>query len=366
MRAVVIHDYEKGANVEDVEIVDPRPDEVVVKVAASGVCGSDMHLLHGRSVAANLPMVVGHEGAGVVDWVGAAVTDVAVGDHVVLALYGPCGQCNSCRSADFVNCNGNDRVKNIFGMRGDGTTALRQNGKQIHPMVGSGTLAEYSVVRSSAVVKIPHDVPLDVICLAGCGVTTGVGAVLNTAKVTPGSTVAVVGCGGVGLNVVMASKLAGAARIIAIDTNSTKLDMAANAGATDCVDSSTQSMQDAVMSLVPGGVDFAFEVVGNAALVAQTFELTRPGGTCVMVGSPPTGEKIPLDGRSLFNERRLLGTIGGSNVPGRDIPRIVSLYQAGKLPIDTLISQRLPLERVHEAFAAAEAGTVARSVIVMS
>jgi S-(hydroxymethyl)glutathione dehydrogenase/alcohol dehydrogenase len=366
MRAVVIHDYEKGPNVEEVDIVDPRPDEVVVKIAASGVCGSDMHLLHGRSVAANLPMVLGHEGAGVIEWIGPAVTDVAVGDHVVVALYGPCGQCNNCRSADFVNCNGNERIRNIFGTRGDGTSALSQNGTQINPMVGSGTLAEYSVVRSPQVVRIPKEIPLDVICLAGCGVTTGVGAALNTAKVTPGSTVAVVGCGGVGLNVIMASKLAGAARIIAIDTNSTKLDMASNAGATDCVDSSAQPMHDAVMALAPGGVDFAFEVVGNADLVAQTFELTRQGGTCVMVGSPPSGTKIPIDGRSLFSERRLLGTMGGSNVPGRDIPRIVALYQAGKLPIDTLISQRLPLDRVHEAFAAAEAGTVARSVIVMS
>jgi S-(hydroxymethyl)glutathione dehydrogenase/alcohol dehydrogenase len=365
MRAVVIHDYEKGANVEDVDVEDPRPDEVVVKVAASGVCGSDMHVLHGRSVAANLPMILGHEGAGVVEAIGTAVSGVDVGDHVVLALYGPCGQCAFCRAADFVNCNGPDRMKNIFGTRADGSSPFRQNGEQIHPMVGTGTLAEYSVVRSSQIVRIPKDIPLDVICLAGCGVTTGVGAALNTAKVTPGSTVAVVGVGGVGLNVVMASRLAGAARIIAIDTNPMKLDIATNLGATDAIDSSKQEMHGGVMALVPGGVDFAFEVVGNADLVAQTFELTRPGGVCVMVGSPPTGSKIPIDGRSLFNERRLLGTLGGSNVPGRDIPRIVALYRAGKLPIDALISQRLPLEQVQAAFDAAEAGTVARSVITM-
>ena len=365
MRAVVIHDYEAGAHVEDVEMGDPRADEVVVRVAASGVCGSDMHMLHGRSVAANLPMILGHEGAGVVESVGRDVTDVAPGDHVVLALYGPCGGCASCRSADFVNCNGADRIQNIFGMRADGTTPFSQGGKQIHPMVGTGTLAEYSIVRSAQVVRIPHDVPLDVICLAGCGVTTGVGAVFNTAKVGPGSTVAVVGSGGVGLNVIMACRLAGAARIIAVDTNPSKLSMASDLGATHCVDSSREPMREAVLKLAPGGVDYAFEVVGNAELVAQTFELTRQGGTCVMVGSPPAGTTIPIDGRALFNERRLLGTIGGSNVPGRDIPRIVALYQAGKLPIDRLISQRLPLDQVATAFAAADAGTVARSVITM-
>lgn len=365
MKAVVLHDYALGAHVEEVDVEEPRADEVLVKVAASGVCGSDMHVLHGRSVAANLPMVLGHEGAGVIAAVGSAVTDVSVGDHVVIALYGPCGRCAACRKADFVNCDGPERMKAIFGTRADGTSPFSQRGKQINPFVGSGTLAEYNVVRAAQVIRIPKDIPLDVICLAGCGVTTGIGAALNTAQIIPGSTVAVVGCGGVGLNVIMGARIAGAARIIAVDTNRLKLDMAANVGATDFVDASTTTMIDGIKSIVPGGADYAFEVVGSAELVAQVFECTRQGGTTVMVGSPPTGSKIPIDGRALFNERRLLGTIGGSNIPGRDIPRIVSLYQAGQLPLEKLISQRIALDEVEKAFAAAEAGTVARSVVTM-
>ena len=365
MRAVVIHDYERGAGVEEVELGEPRADEVVVRVAASGVCGSDMHVLHGRSVVATLPMVIGHEGAGVVEAVGPAVQGVQPGDHVVLALYGPCGACDACRRGEPVHCSGPARTSAIFGRRPDGTTPITQAGTTVYPMVGVGSLAEYSVVRASQVVVIPRDVPLDVICLAGCGVTTGLGAVFNTAQVHPGATVAVIGCGGVGLNVVQAARLAGASTIVAVDTNPGKLELAGRFGATHTVDTSRVTMQDGVLAAVGGGVDYAFEVVGVPELVGEAFDCTRPGGTTVMVGSPPTGAKVPIDGRNLFSERRLLGTTGGSNIPGRDIPRIVALYRAGRLDLDGLVTQRVPLARVHEAFAAADAGTVARSVVTM-
>ena len=364
MRACIVHDHALGAGVEDVDVLEPAEGEVLVKIAASGLCGSDMHVLHGRSVVARYPMVLGHEGAGVIEAVGAGVTKVAPGDHVVIALYGPCGTCTPCLTGDIAHCDGAARTANIFGTMADGTTRLRQGDTVVYPMVGCGSLAEYAVVRAAMVVPIDRDVPLDVICLAGCGVTTGLGAVFNAARVAPGDTVAVVGCGGVGLNVVQGARLAGAKVIVAIDTNPTKLELAGRLGATHVIDATTTEMADGVAAIVPRGLDFAFEVVGSPTLVAATFALVRSGGTCVMVGSPPSDTVIPIDGRLLFADRTLIGTMGGNNVPQRDIPRIVDLYRSGRLDLDTLVTQRLPLERVHEAIDAAEAGTVARSVIV--
>jgi S-(hydroxymethyl)glutathione dehydrogenase/alcohol dehydrogenase len=363
VRAVVVHDYERGPALEEVAVDEPRASEVAVRVVASGVCGSDLHVLHGRSPVARLPMVLGHEGAGVIDAVGPDVEGLAPGDHVVLALYGPCGTCARCRAGEPVHCDGPARVQAIFGCAADGTTRLHQAADAVHPMVGVGSLAERAVLRAAQVVKIEPDIPLDVACLAGCGVTTGVGAVLNIARVAPGATVAVVGCGGVGLNVIQAARLAGATTIVGVDTNPAKLDLATDFGATDVVDSRDRPMAEAVGALVPGGVDFAFEVVGDPDLVASTFELTRAGGTCVMVGSPPPGSTVPIDGRALFSERRLLGCTGGSNIPGRDIPRIMDLYRAGRLKLDELVTQRLALDDFATAFASLERGEVARSVV---
>lgn len=365
MRACIVHDHAEGAKVEDVEVQEPQAGEVLVDIAASGLCGSDMHVLHGRSVVARYPMVLGHEGAGVIAAVGPGVENVRPGDHVVIALYGPCGACAPCLVGDLAHCSGAARTANIFGTMADGSTRLRQGDTVVYPMIGCGSLAEQAVVRASMVVPIAADVPLDTICLAGCGVTTGLGAVFNAARVAPGDTVAVVGCGGVGLNVVQGARLAGAKTIVAIDTNPVKLELAGRLGATHTVDASRTEMAAGVGAIVPGGVDVAFEVVGAPELVAAAFELVKSGGTCVMVGSPPTGSKIPIDGRALFADRRLIGTTGGNNVPHRDIPRIVDLYRAGRLDLDTLITQRLPLDRVQEAIDAADAGTVARSVIVI-
>lgn len=364
MRAVVIHDYERGMGVEDVDIDEPGPGEVLVRIAASGICGSDLHVVHGRSIVARLPMVLGHEGAGVVEAVGAGVASVEPGDHVVLGLYGPCGTCRPCLVGDIVHCSGEERTAAIFGSMADGSTRLHQGDVSLHPMIGVGSLAELAIVRESAAIRVSRDAPLDVIALAGCGVTTGLGAVLNIARPVPGESAVVVGCGGVGLNVIQGCRLAGANPIIAIDSNPAKLDLASDFGATHVVDSSSESMAEAVNRVVPGGVDHAFEVVGSATLVAETFLLTRPGGQCVMVGSPPAGEPLPIDGRALFAERVLRGCTGGSNIPQRDIPRIVDLYLAGRLKLDELVSQRLPIDRADEGFAACEAGTVARSVVV--
>ena len=205
-------------------------------------------------------------------------------------------------------------------------------------------------------------IPLDLACLAGCGVTTGIGAALNIARVEPGSCAAVIGCGGVGLNVIQGARIAGAARIIAIDTQQTKLDLASDLGATDCllVDPE-ENITEAIKALVPGGVDYAFEVVGHTPLVTQAFDATRTGGTTVMVGAPPPGTTVTIDSRILFGDRKLLGCTGGGNIPARDIPRIMRHYQQGSLNLEKLVEQRMPLDRVNDAFDAMRGGKVMRS-----
>jgi S-(hydroxymethyl)glutathione dehydrogenase/alcohol dehydrogenase len=365
MRAAVLHEFGRPLAIEDVAVEEPRAGEVLVRLAASGVCRSDLHAQHGRSPVARLPMVLGHEGAGVVEQVGSGVAGLAVGDPVVIALYGPCGACRDCRSGRIERCASETRRNNMFGLMPDGSTRLSLGGEPVHPMVGAGTLAEYSLVREAQAVAIPPDVPLELACLIGCGVTTGVGAVLNVARVAPGSSVAVIGCGGVGLNVVQAARLAGAARIVAVDPQTTKLDLASDLGATDLVPIEPgQSAAEAIQQRVPGGVDFAFEVVGSPALVREALLATRAGGMAVMVGSPPDGAELVIEARQLFWDRALVGTVGGGNVPQRDIPRIAELYRAGKLELAKLVSQRLPLERANEAFRALEEGKLARSLVV--
>jgi S-(hydroxymethyl)glutathione dehydrogenase / alcohol dehydrogenase len=362
-RAVVVRG--SGAALEDVEVEHPRAGEALVRVGATGVCGSDLHVLHGTSPVAVLPMVLGHEGAGVVEEVGSGVIDVVPGDHVVLALYGPCGRCRFCRSGRFPLCEGPARVAAISGLMEDGSTRVRaSSGEPLRPFVGLGTMCGFVVVRESQLVKVDSTIPLDLICLAGCGVTTGLGAVFNIARVGPGDSVAVVGCGGVGLNVVQGARIAGATTIIALDTNPRKLELAARMGATHTADPRADGIRAAVEEIVPGGVDTAFEVVGVPALVAEAFTATRPGGTTVMVGSPPNGTTIPIDSRALFSERRLLGCTGGSNVPARDIPRIAALYREGVLDLSTLVTRTRPLAEFADAVADAEHGEVARTVLV--
>lgn len=367
MRAAVCRAAGEPLVVEELEVDEPHAGEVLVRLAASGVCRSDLSVVEGHSPITHLPMVLGHEGAGVVEAVGPDVTSVVPGDHVVIALYGPCGRCGPCRQGRLIRCNGPAR-QSTFGLMADGTTRLSKDGAPVRPFVGAGTMAELSVVAEPMVVRIPGDVPLASAALTGCGVTTGIGAVLNVARVSAGETVAVLGCGGVGLNVVQGARVAGAARIVAVDTDPSKLDLAAAMGATDCVvatPGTSGAATGAVLALVPGGVDVAFEVVGAPALVRAAFEMTAPGGTAVMVGGPPPGSEVCVDARMLFSDRRLLGCTGGQNVPARDIPRIVDLYRQGRVKLDELISVTMPLSAVNDAFAALSAGKVARAVLVV-
>jgi Zn-dependent alcohol dehydrogenase len=363
MRAAVLHAINEPLKVDDVTVDDPKSGEVVVKLAASGVCRSDLHAMEGESPVVHPPMVLGHEGAGVIEAVGPGVTNLAPGDHVVIALYGPCGKCEMCRIGRLQRCV--STRTSAFGLMPDGTTRLHMGDTRVRPFVCAGTLAELSVVPESMIVKIPDDVPLESAALTGCGVTTGIGAVFNIAEVEPGTTVAVLGCGGVGLNVIQAAAVSGAARIIALDTMPSKLDMASDFGATDCLVVDDDPVA-AVKKLVPGGVDYAFEVIGITSVVRQAFDMTRDGGTCVMVGAPPPGSEVTIDARTLFVDRKLLGCQGGANIPQRDIPRTIELYRRGKIKLDELISQRLPLDRVNDAFDALHTGAVARSVITLT
>ncbi len=365
MRAAIVHRTHETPRIEEVAVAAPRAGEVLVKIAASGICGSDLHVIHGRSNAArNMPLILGHEGAGVVEEVGPGVTDLKVGDSVVIAMFGPCGHCDYCGAGKQQHCNGPER-RSAFGEMADGSTRLSQSDAPVYPFVGVGSLAEYAVVRRAMVVKVPQGLPLDRLCVSACAVTTGLGAVFNVAQVAAGGTVAVIGCGGVGLNVIQGARIAGASRIVAIDTNPKKLDMAANFGATDCLspDADPRATTAAVKAIVPHGVDFAFEVVGSTALIKMAMGFTGPGGTTVMVGSVPWGEDVSVNAGMMFGERRLVGCLGGSNIPEREIPRIVDFYQQGKLMLDELVGNTYPLNDIADAVANAERADDARTVV---
>ncbi len=362
MRAAVLERFGAPLVVRDIDVAEPGPGEVRVKVAAAGICGSDLKALDGKSpVTPHLPLIPGHESAGVVEAVGAGVATVSVGDPVIVAMTGPCGRCQPCRAGSFSRCAGPTRGS-VMGLMTDGTTRLSVDGAPARPFIGVGAFAEYVVVNEQMAIRIPESMPLDVASLLACGVVTGVGAVLNSARVAPGSSVAVVGCGGVGLNVVQGARLAGAAVIVAVDTAPDKAELAREFGATHTV-VPDGSLTEAVLAVVPGGVDYAFDVTGVPGVLSAAFDATRDGGTTVMVGSPPSAAPIEIAPQKLFFSRTLRGCVGGDAVPARDLPMLVDLYLAGRLELDALITDRVPLDDVNAAVERVRAGKVARAVI---
>jgi Zn-dependent alcohol dehydrogenase len=363
-RAIVARSYGGPAELTTIEVPDPAPDEVRLKMSASGVCGSDGHVLHGPSTAVRVPTVMGHEGAGVVEAIGSAVDGLSAGDHVVVGLGIWCGTCYYCAGGQPWACEAKTRIDSMFGLRPDGRTRVTENGADVHTFIGVGTLADYALAPARQVVRVDPALPLDELCLLGCGVMTGVGAALNTAKVAPGDTVAVIGCGGDGLSVVQGARIGGATTIIAIDRVPEKLELAKRLGATQTVDSSTGDPRAAVLDIVARGVDHAFEVVGRPELVALALTLVRPGGTAFMVDIMPPKSQITITRESLMGERRLMSSAGGTAVAARGIPMLVDLYRGGRLRLAEMISGRLPLDRVGEAFAALDTGAAARNVIV--
>ncbi len=360
VKGAVMYSFNEPLKVESVNLKPPRADEVVVKIAASGVCHSDLSVLQAK-LPVPPPAILGHEGAGIVEEVGKAVTDLKVGDHVVLSWVENCGKCHYCVEGTPHLCD-----KNIQSAMAGEEAVFEKDGLPISRMAGVASFAERTVVRATAAIKIPDDVPLDKACLVGCGVMTGVGAAINTAKVRPGQTVAVFGCGGVGLNVIQGAALCGASRIIGVDLIPSKLQLAKQFGATDTVNAKDADAPTAIRELTGGiGVDYAFEVIGAPAVITQAFMSIKRGGKAVIVGVPGFGQDISVPGLMFpIEEKSLVGSLYGSANMRRDMPKLIELYMRKKLKLDELISRRIKLEDVNSAFEAMEKGEVARSVIV--
>ncbi len=364
MKAAILYEAKTPLKVEDVELEAPQRGEVLVRIAAAGVCHSDYHYMVG-ALSTPLPAVLGHEGAGVVEGVGEGVTVVQPGDHVVLLFRASCGRCEFCSRGRPALC-GLTRTLRTAGRFPDGTSRLKRNGREIKHFAGLSCFAERAVVLEQALVPIRKDVPLGVAALVGCAVMTGVGAVANTAKVEPGSSVLVVGAGGVGLSAVMGAHLAGASPILVADVKDSKLEMALDFGATHTIDVSRVDLVEATRELTAGeGVDYAFEAVGGGDTVAQALRAVRRGGTAVAIGLAPQGATAAVDPLELvFQEKTLKGSFYGSTRPYADMPRLLELYRAGRLPLDRLLTSRYRLDQINEAYEAMINGEVARSVIV--
>ena len=358
MKAAVLRQVNEPLSIEEVDIDRPRGQEVLLRTGASGVCHSDLHFVEG-SYSHPLPVVLGHEAAGTIEDVGEAVTYVRPGDRVITCLSVFCGHCDMCLSGRPVLCSREGL------MRGRGEPPkLTRSGERLHQFLRLSSFAEKMLVHQNAVVRVDDDVPFEQLALIGCGVTTGLGAVLNTARVAPGSTVAVIGCGGVGLSAVQGARLAGALRIIAVDTVETKLATAMQLGATDVVDASSSDPVARVRALTGGGVDYSFEALGSKRTAEQAFEMLRSGGTATVVGMIPEGTSIELEGSAFLDEKRIQGSNMGSNRFRTDMPRYVELYRQGRLKLDEMVTQTMALDEINRAFEEMKSGSVNRSVIV--
>lgn len=358
MRAALFLEQDGDLVVEDVKTTDPGPRDVVVRITASGVCHSDLSVING-TLPMPPPAILGHEGTGIVEDVGPQVTRVQPGDRVIGSFIPVCGVCWFCRNHHSNLC---EQTYVVMGT----PRATRDDGSPLLCMTGLGTFAETMTCSEISVVKVETDLPDEQLALIGCGVTTGVGAALNTAQDIPGSSVAVVGCGGVGQAVIQGARIAGASRIIAVDPVELKRKTALELGATDTVDPSDGNATSQVQELTGGrGVDYAFEVIGNTKTVQQTFDMARPGGACVVVGVPRFDQSFEFPSMPLvLQEKRVMGTVYGSAQVNRDFPRLIGLVEQGRLDIGDMVSRRMKLDEINDAFKAMQAGEVIRSVII--
>lgn len=358
IKAAVVEAFGEPLAIRDIEIAAPGRDEVLVRTAAVGLCHSDLHYLQGMRKFP-LPGVLGHEVSGIVESVGGGVKDLKPGDHVVGALSVFCGTCKQCLGGRFALC-GDPDVKQPPGK----AQRLASEGRTVSQVFNLSGFAEKLLVHRNALVKIREDMPLDRAALLGCAVITGTGAVFRGARVPAGSSVAVVGCGGVGLATINGALIAGAAQIIAIDNVASKLDLARKFGATDTILASDGDVVGRVQEMTQGGVEFSFECIGIPATVEQCFRMLQPGGTATVVGLFAPGVKASIEGCEFFLEKKLQGTALGSARIREDIPRLVELYMQGRLNLDDLVSRRIRLEDINDGFSAMTRGEVARSVIV--
>jgi len=357
MKAAVFHAPNQPLTIENVEIDNPGPREVLVRTSAAGLCHSDLHFIEGK-YPTPVPIVLGHESAGVVEAVGRDVTYVKPGDRVISCLSVFCGHCEFCLTGHMSICQ-TPEVKMAPGK----AKRLRWKGQQLNQFANLSSFAEQMLVHEHALVKLDPEIPMEFAALIGCGVITGYGAIVHTAKVEPGSTVAVVGCGGIGLAAINGARIAGAARIIAVDKDPGKLELAKSFGATDGVLAGDDTAKQ-IIDLTNGGVHYSFECIGMKQTTELCFAMLRAGGTATIIGMIPVGTKIELHGPDFLRERRIQGSMMGSNRFRIDMPRLVQFYQQGRLPLEQLVSGRLKLEQINEGFAALQKGGVARNVIM--
>ncbi|MBV8592886.1 MAG: Zn-dependent alcohol dehydrogenase [Caulobacteraceae bacterium] len=358
MKAAVLREVKTPLIIEEVSIAKPGPHEVLIRTAAAGVCHSDLHFIEG-SYPHPLPAVLGHESAGVVEQVGSEVRTVKPGDHVITCLSAFCGHCEHCLTGHMSLC-----VSPETKRLAEEEPRLASDKGPMQQYLNLSSFAEQMLIHEHACTPIRKDMPLDRAALIGCGVLTGVCSVFHTAKVRPGDTVAVIGCGGVGLAALNGAAIAGAGRIIAIDASAGKDNLARQFGATDFIDASQTDPVKEVLEMTKGGVDHSFEAVGLSKTAEQAFGMVKRGGDANIIGMIPIGQTITLPGYAFLGEKKLQGSLMGSNHFPVDMPRLVDMYLAGKLRLDEMISRRIALEEVNDAFTEMKTGQIARSVIV--
>ena len=361
MKAAVLYEPNSPLRVEEVTLDEPQDQEVLVKLVATGVCHTDLHVIKG-DIPVPMPVVLGHEGAGIVDKVGPCVTTLQPGDHVVLMAVFSCGKCRYCAMGKPSLCPA-FLTSLVTGTLPSGGKRLRKDDQQLSHFFTQAAYAEYAVVHERTAVKIRDDAPLETVGLFGCAVSTGVGAALNAAGIKAGDSIVIYGCGGVGLSAVMGAKVAGASKIIAVDVLDRKLEMAKELGADYVINASRENPPQRVVELT-GGTDYAIECIGNVDVIAQAVGSLRPRGKCVLVGTSPPGSMLSISpSEFVVFGKTLTGCFQGSIVPSVDVPRYVDWYMEGRLPIDKLVTRRYSLDGINDAFEALEKGEAIRSMI---